>query len=79
MRSHTCKCGKRIYWESGMPPRDCEGCEECGTNYKKKPLIPHDFSRLLYNENTGKPYKICTKCYMVDKESYEESKIIDNK
>lgn len=78
MNSYTCKCGKKTYWESGMPPRDCQGCEECNTNFKKKPLVPHDFSKIEYNGKTGKPYKLCINCYTVDEKSYKESKIIDN-
>jgi hypothetical protein len=74
MNLWKCKCGKKEYLESGMPPRDCEGCEKCKTNYKKEPLQPHDFTKVMYNENTGKPYKMCSKCYLIDKESYEESK-----
>lgn len=56
---------------------DCQGCEECGTTYSghpdgHKPLQPHEWG-ILYNQNTGKPYKHCIHCYHIDQESYKES------
>lgn len=77
MRYLKCKCGKREAWTTdGF--QDCQGCPECGTTYaghpdNHRPLQPHDWGT-QYNENTGKPYKRCKKCYEIDEESYKESK-----
>lgn len=67
-----CECGKAESWESGMPPADCSGCEECGTTYATnpeghKPLAPHDWS-MRYDVRTGKPDgRICERCYKREK------------
>jgi len=63
-----CKCGKAEYWESGMPPQPCQGCDECGTTYAYSPnghkgLVAHDW-RPQYDRNTGgKTKRICRRCY----------------
>jgi hypothetical protein len=63
MMTWSCKCGKAEYFGSGMTPLDCEGCEECGTNYRKEPIKPHNL-KLKYNEDTGKPsHNKCVCCY----------------
>lgn len=77
MRQLRCKCGKREAWTTDNF-QDCQGCPECGTTYaghpdNHRPLQPHDWET-KYNENTGKPYKRCKKCYEIDEESYKESK-----
>lgn len=72
MRVHYCKCGKCTYYESGMYPQDCQGCKECGTNYRKEPLKKHTWKK-MYNENTGKPYKICKICYTIHDKSYQKA------
>jgi len=56
---------------------DCQGCEKCNTTYAghpdlHEPLQPHDWGT-KYNQNTGKPYKVCKKCSEIDDESYKES------
>lgn len=71
MTYYRCKCGKREYFGSGMYPHDCEGCEECGTTLETsaethRPIAPHDWET-KYDENTGKPYKRCKKCYQKEK------------
>lgn len=58
----TCKCGKCESLNSGMSPASCDGCNECGTNFYKKPLEPHEW-KTMYDENTGKPYRRCKNCY----------------
>jgi hypothetical protein len=75
---YKCECGKSEYYESGMPPKDCEGCEDCKTTYATykgghKPLAPHEWET-KYNENTGKPYRRCKKCYQKEKKSNLEKK-----
>jgi len=80
MRTVRCKCGKRVGWTSDSF-QDCQGCPECGTTYaghpdNHKPLQPHEW-KIMYNQNTGKPYKRCKKCYEVDEESFKESNIIE--
>lgn len=78
MRYMRCKCGKRTgFTSSGF--QDCQGCEECGTTYSDhpdfhKPLQPHEWGE-KFNQNTGKPYKVCTRCHKTDYESFRESKI----
>lgn len=67
MQTWRCKCGNRKYYESGMPPRDCQGCEECGTTYAQspeghKPLQPHTW-KPQFDRNTGEPTRpICSQC-----------------
>ena len=67
MNYRRCKCGKCESWESGMPPRDCQGCDECKTTFASgksghKPLMPHTLA-LRYSELTGEPsHYICTEC-----------------
>ena len=58
---------------------DCQGCKECKTTYAghpdyHRPLQPHVWGK-LYNQNTGKPYKVCEKCHTIDDESYKKSQI----
>lgn len=68
MLLYTCKCGKAEYYASGMSPQDCEGCDECGTNYRKQPLIPHDWKE-QFDRNTGKPDRpICRRCYQAKRD-----------
>ena len=68
MQYWRCKCGKEECWESGFPPANCVGCDECKTTLglnpdMHKPLEPHDLE-LRYDEKTGKPsYQRCKKCY----------------
>lgn len=77
MRTLRCKCGDRTAWTTdGF--QDCQGCPKCNTTYAGHPdghkeLQPHTWGT-MYNENTGKPYKRCTKCYEIDDESYKEAK-----
>lgn len=60
---YTCQCGKAEYYASGMMPQSCEGCAECGTNFNKEPLQPHDW-RPQFNHDTGKPDRpVCNRCY----------------
>ena len=68
MQVWRCKCGKRQRFESGMPPKDCQGCEECGTTLAQhpdghKPLQPHR-PKKQFDRNTGQPARpICEDCY----------------
>lgn len=69
MQTYKCKCGKSMYFGSGMLPEPCTGCDECGTSFylaedgnHKKP-IPHKLE-LRYSEKTGEPsYNRCKVCY----------------
>lgn len=62
MKYYTCKCGKCEYFGSGMTPQPCQGCEDCGTNYFKEPLQPHEW-KPQYNRDTGEPDRpYCTRC-----------------
>lgn len=67
-----CKCGKMEFFGSGMMPNDCDGCTECGTTLATSPeghkeIAPHEWI-IKYDENTGKPYRRCKKCYQKEKE-----------
>lgn len=78
MQYYRCECGKCEMWNTGEPIHDCMGCDECKTTFSQSPerhreLKPHDFSKILYNQNTGKPYKMCSKCHHLDEVSYKES------
>lgn len=78
MIGYRCKCGSVIV-SSSMGVRDCEGCDKCNTTLAfhpdyHKPREPHEWKD-RYNQNTGKPYKVCNKCGEVDRQSYEQSKL----
>ena len=69
MNYHRCKCGKQEYWESGMSPRSCQGCDECGTTVATysgghRPVEPHDWVEewAIRNKEPVK-IKICSRCY----------------
>jgi len=68
MNYWRCKCGKSEKWESGMPPRPCEGCDECGTTFATHATghmmrAPHNLE-IRYDTHTGKPsHKVCTECW----------------
>ena len=72
MQYWQCKCGKKKRFESGMAPRDCQGCDECGTTYAQspkghKPKAPHNF-KIEYDINTGKPKRRrCIHCHRGEK------------
>jgi len=72
MRRYTCKCGEAMILTSDSC-QPCQGCKKCNTNFFKEELQPHTW-KIVYNQNTGKPYKRCSKCYTVDEESYKEAK-----
>lgn len=81
----TCQCGKVESWSSGMRYYDCQGCKDCQTTFgttvmkdgtpvtEYRPLQPHDFTKIKYNQETGKPYKMCKWCYQIDEESFKQS------
>lgn len=76
MRTLRCKCGEMIAHTSGTM-KDCEGCEKCNTTYAGHPnnhseLQPHKWGT-KYNQNTGKKYKECNVCYLIDIESYKKA------
>lgn len=86
MITMTCKCGEELLYTS-MGATNCQGCEKCNTSFNRHPidvdgemvwenipLEPHEWME-KFNQNTGKPYKICKHCYQVDRESYDLSKI----
>ena len=81
MRTLRCKCGAKVAWTTCEFP-DCQGCEECQTTYaghpdNHKPLQPHTW-KIMYDQNTGKPYKRCEKCHQADEESYKEAREKDD-
>jgi len=78
MRTLRCKCGDKTAWTSSCFP-DCQGCEICKTTYAGHPdghreLKPHDYE-IMYNQNTGNPYKRCKNCYQTEIESYKLSQV----
>ncbi len=79
MRYLRCKCGEQVAWSSMGSP-DCHGCSECGTTLSEhpnyhEPLQEHKW-KTKYNQNTGKPFKVCSVCGDTDIESFKESGII---
>lgn len=72
MNYSRCKCGKAEYWDSGLPPKPCQGCEECGTTYARraedhKPIEPHDWVP-RFNERTGaQDRRMCKRCHAIEK------------
>lgn len=68
MQYYRCKCGKREYFDGGMSPRACQGCNECGTTLEQSPERhktpePHEWVP-QYNESTGKRESDrCKNCY----------------
>lgn len=80
MQYYRCKCGTIETWSNDVPIYDCQGCTTCNTTIALTPLdhkvlIPHDFNKIRYNENTGKPYTVCTICGLNNEQSYNESNI----
>lgn len=70
MQYWRCKCGKVEYFESGMPPRKCQGCEECGTTFAMRaddhrPIQPHDLGPVQVEGNADNPirYRRCRRCF----------------
>ena len=67
MNYWRCKCGETAYFESGMPPKDCQGCEICNTTLSFHPdyhkeLKPHNWV-VVYDRYTGEHIEyICTEC-----------------
>jgi hypothetical protein len=66
MQYWRCKCGKREVYESGMSPQACEVCSVCGSTFSQSPSthpepIPHDWIT-KYDQDTGKPFKMCRRC-----------------
>ena len=72
MRHYSCKCGEAEFFGSDTPS-PCQGCEKCKTNFYGQPLKPHKFDRVLYNQNTGKPYHICSVCYTSNLKEFKEA------
>ncbi len=69
MIHRRCGCGKSESWESGMPPQDCDGCDDCGTTFgpPHKPRVPHDWEP-RFNSKTGKQdRRKCRKCHTSEK------------
>lgn len=67
MNYHACKCGEAQYYDSGMPPQPCQGCDICGSSFNKtehgeyKPREPHKF--VIKYKDSGEAYELCTRCY----------------
>lgn len=66
MKYYRCKCGKSESYGS-MSPSACHGCEHCGTTLALSPDMhrtpePHVWIK-KYNEDTGNPYEICSRCH----------------
>lgn len=63
MRHSQCKCGKSEYFDGGIAPQPCQGCDECGTTYGGGERIPHDWEP-RFNSRTGEPApRRCRRCY----------------
>ena len=82
MQHMRCKCGDSTLWTSMGAGPDCYGCEKCRTTFAKhsehhRKLQPHEFG-IRFNQDTGKPYKVCKKCHHVDQKSKAESDIKDD-
>lgn len=78
MIGYRCKCGECI-GSSSMGFQDCQGCKKCNTTYASHPdrhieLQPHTW-KVMYNQNTGKPYNMCESCSEIEEESYTLAKI----
>lgn len=63
MRSCSCKCGKSEYFHSGMPPRECQGCDECNTQYgNHKERVPHKLIDRFSSSTGKKESEMCEVC-----------------
>ena len=76
MQHYRCKCGESYSFGS-MSPMDCQGCDICNTTYAQHPdhhkeRKPHTMVT-KYNQDTGKPYQICSMCSHIDRESYNKA------
>lgn len=70
MQYYRCRCGKRTYHESGMPPRECQGCEKCQTTFAQHPdghdpLQTHDWGEVRVEGPESAPtrWQQCKRCY----------------
>lgn len=59
MQFRRCKCGEARRWDSGYPPKDCQGCTKCGTTLAQhpddhQPLQPHK-PKQFFSRETGQP------------------------
>lgn len=81
MNYWRCQCGKQQKWESGMPPFDCEGCDECGTTLargagghrpktEQHEWIEESTTRTLPDGSTEihRERAYCAKCYSTRRE-----------
>lgn len=72
MQHWRCQCGELTISESGMPPQDCDGCDDCGTTFAQspgghKPREPHKM-RPRFNPSDGLPEGgSCSVCFHRDK------------
>lgn len=67
MQYWRCRCGNTELRESGMPPRTCQVCADCGSTLAQTPQTHQEPTRhtlqVRYSETTGLPkYFICTQC-----------------
>lgn len=69
MQYYRCKCGKMEAWGS-MPPDQCHGCKECGTNlaldpYSHHPPEPHEFTATVeqWGEHGPVQIPVCRYCH----------------
>lgn len=68
MNYWKCECGKTDYFESGMPPKPCQGCDICGTTLSASPKIPYKakephIPKPVYDRDTGEiRYYECSRC-----------------
>ena len=68
MQYWRCQCGESEYYESGMYPADCAGCDKCGTTFAQsagehKQRAGHDLV-IRYDQMTGQPrMQRCNKCH----------------
>lgn len=66
MQYYRCKCGDRQLWTTDGPS-DCVICNKCNTTLAQRPedhkteAKPHDY-KTYYDQNTGKPFKLCHRC-----------------
>jgi hypothetical protein len=66
MQYLRCSCGKAEAWSSGFAFADCQGCSECGTNYNRTALQPHEIEEeVTTNTRTGetRTRRWCRRCY----------------
>ena len=78
MIEYRCGCGKSIYWSSGYPPKPCDGCPECGTNFMRETLHPHQYEDYYLGGKEPNKVQRCKECGYIERKPREQAQRQEN-